>query len=561
MLLPCFAPVPLSDKIEAWRQKVVRQTPEPQVTNRGACDARSSHGMKLRSSATRTVTSHSPHNRHRRPALAEISLPNQPTKRKASNLGSKPKKRQKMPDKGAKKSKLPRPSPIKGQGEAHDDEDYTLEGQGSPTKRGPGRPRKIVPDPREFTVRHQTAKVGLNDAPSLASSDPKPRKSSRSRQSSKSRNTSPEKTPSTPRGRKMDDELKKGDLVTSYLEKCKPPVFLRDVGEISGRYGVPKEVRQLLDLLEDIPTGSTIPPGLRQAYDLDNTPRGSKPAPHNHQYSSLDNDPFPIAEHDYLKNFTTRIMQRAKFSARMDAHEGQWGNIVCRVLNVFDLWPEGDLVESISVQTEPIAPIELRPNTHKAGAAPVVQGQNSKGASTTSGSEGSKDSTLDKMVDWVMALTLSWDNQRYLQKAFATIPEINQHSVNQTRGFTHLSPFWLYLELKKHYQAIDPRIQLAVFAAAGIAKKNYMGWDTMFPTPGITVEGHQWRLYIFFEVKEGNEGEIMMMGPLKIGSTENRIEMWHLLRSLYALVTWGGTQYRQWFEHEIINWAKRTVSS
>lgn len=60
-------------------------------------------------------------------------------------------------------------------------------------------------------------------------------------------------------------------------------------------------------------------------------------------------DPFPTEELSYLKKFTTRIMQRAEFSARMDAHEGQWGNIISRILNVFDLWPEGDLVEPINV--------------------------------------------------------------------------------------------------------------------------------------------------------------------------------------------------------------------
>ncbi|KAI4242961.1 MAG: hypothetical protein LQ352_007138 [Teloschistes flavicans] len=455
--------------------------------------------MNLRSSTSQ--------NRDRRPVLAEISLPNHPTKRKASNHIPNFKKRQKAATKGTTKVTMTKPNASEGQGQAHSGEDDTPEGQGDPPKRRPGRPRKIDSYPQKFSVQHRTSQVVLNDAPSLTSSNPRPDLSSPSRQSSRSRKASPEKIPSTPRrGKSMDDDLKKGDLVPSYLENCDPPVYLKSFGDMQQRFAVPGKARELYDLLDSIPTGATISRGLQQAYDDDaNTPKGSKPAPRDHQYSLPSMDPFPTEELSYLKKFTTRIMQRAEFSARMDAHEGQWGNIISRILNVFDLWPEGDLVEPINVyantvlwQTEPIAPRELRPSTHAAGAAP--QAQDSQDASTITGTEGGKDSTISKMVDWVMALTLSWKDQDYIQDAFSTIVEVNMHSVNQTRGFAHLSPMWLYLELKKHYQAIDPRIQLAVFATAGISKRRIMGWDTSFPTPGITVDGHQWRLYIFFEM-------------------------------------------------------------
>lgn len=60
-------------------------------------------------------------------------------------------------------------------------------------------------------------------------------------------------------------------------------------------------------------------------------------------------DPFPPQELPYLKNFMTRIMQQAEFSAIMDAHEGQWGNIVGRILNAFDLWSEGESIQSINL--------------------------------------------------------------------------------------------------------------------------------------------------------------------------------------------------------------------
>ncbi|KAL9582686.1 MAG: hypothetical protein Q9212_003150 [Teloschistes hypoglaucus] len=557
MLLPCFAPIPPSDKIEAWRQEVVRQPLRPQETNDETCYLQSTHGMKLRSSASRPVASHSLHDRYQRPALAEITPPNHPQKRKASDHRPTQDKRQKRAVKGITKVTMTRPGTSKSQGDVQEDENYNPEEQGHLPKRRPGRPRKNDSNPPKYTVQHRTSRVLLNDAPSLASSDSQSRQSLPSRQSSRSRKASPEKTPSTPRrGKSMDDDLKKGDLVPSYLAKCEPPVHLRSFSDIQQRFPVPVKARQLYDLLDSIPTGATISRGLQQAYDEDaNTPKGSKPAPRDHQYTLPSLDPFPPEELRYLKNFTSRIMQQAEFSAITDAHEGQWGNIVCRILNAFDLWSEGELVQSINVETEPIAPRELRPSAHAAGAAPQASGRDSQAASNTTGTDGGKDSTINKMVDWAMALTLSWKDEDYIQNAFSTIAEVNMHSVNQTRGFAHLSPMWLYLELKKHYQAIDPRIQLAVFAAAGILKRRIMGWDTSFPTPGITVDGHQWRLYIFFEMDE----RIMMMGPLMIGSTESRTGMWHLMRSMYALIKWGATQYRKWFDDVILDWAKRTA--
>lgn len=87
---------------------------------------------------------------------------------------------------------------------------------------------------------------------------------------------------------------------------------------------------------------------IQQAYDEDaNTSKGSKPR--DHQYTLPSMDSFPPEGLRYLKNFTTRIMQEAEFGAITGAHEGQWGNIVCRILNAFDLWSEGESTRSINV--------------------------------------------------------------------------------------------------------------------------------------------------------------------------------------------------------------------
>ncbi|KAL8691871.1 MAG: hypothetical protein Q9218_002998 [Villophora microphyllina] len=107
--------------------------------------------------------------------------------------------------------------------------------------------------------------------------------------------------------------------------------------------------------------------------------------------------------------------------------------------------------------------------------------------------------TINRFVDWAMGLILDVVDEDRVQSAFYNI-EIDKHSLNQTMGFASLCPMWLYLELKRMYQPKDPRIQLGIFASAGILKRNRMGWDISFPTPGITVDGHLWRLYIFYFV-------------------------------------------------------------
>lgn len=218
--------------------------------------------MKLRSSTSRPVTIHSLHDRYQQPVLAPIPLPNHPKKRKASDHRPIQEKRQKRTAKGVTEVTMKKPEPSKGQGDVQENKDYTPERQGHPPKRRPGRPRKNNSNPPTSTVQHRTSKVPLNDAPSLASSDSQSGQSIPLRQSSRSHKTSPEKTPSTPRRSKsMDDDLKKGHLVPSYLAKCEPSVYLRSFGDIQQRFAVPVKARQLYDLLDSIPTGATISRG------------------------------------------------------------------------------------------------------------------------------------------------------------------------------------------------------------------------------------------------------------------------------------------------------------
>ncbi|KAL8661195.1 MAG: hypothetical protein Q9202_005797 [Teloschistes flavicans] len=186
-----------------------------------------------------------------------------------------------------------------------------------------------------------------------------------------------------------------------------------------------------------------------------------------------------------------------------------------------------------------------------AEAAEPSQKLSSKARSNDSGADG-----INKLVDWGMGLKVKDEDQQRIDKGFYRQDPINT-SLNQTLGFASMCPMWLYLELKKKYQTVDPRIQLGIWGSAGIIKKYQMGWDTTFPTPGITVEGHEWELYFFFE----SQNQVMMMGPRGIGSTRSRRGLWQLMRSLYVLVRWAIKDYQQWFDDNILKWADAAASA
>lgn len=160
MLLPCYAPVRPTDKIEAWRQEVGRQTLGSQESGGDeACGIYPGHGMTLQSTTLRATAAAPPLDRSRRSALAEISLPNHPTKRKASNLTSDSKrKRQKTAVQGATKRKMPKSNPpktesSKGKGIAPDEKDYAPNGHGELAQGRRGRKNNANPQKSSFNIR------------------------------------------------------------------------------------------------------------------------------------------------------------------------------------------------------------------------------------------------------------------------------------------------------------------------------------------------------------------------------------------------------------------------
>ena len=106
--------------------------------------------------------------------------------------------------------------------------------------------------------------------------------------------------------------------------------------------------------------------------------------------------------------------------------------------------------------------------------------------------------TVGKMIDYGLTLPLSIEDEDIISAGFATLRHSEQ-SLNQSLSYISDCPLFLNIELKKTQSNRDPQVQLAIWALAGVRKMQHHGWDTSMPMPAISIHGHEWYYYIFFE--------------------------------------------------------------
>lgn len=51
----------------------------------------------------------------------------------------------------------------------------------------------------------------------------------------------------------------------------------------------------------------------------------------------------------------------------------------------------------------------------------------------------------------------------------------------------------------------------------------------------------------------------MMTGPVHMGNTSDLNGLWQIVHRLHILVEWGANEYSQWFQDNIIRWARELV--
>lgn len=147
--------------------------------------------------------------------------------------------------------------------------------------------------------------------------------------------------------------------------------------------------------------------------------------------------------------------------------------------------------EKCSIEPEEIRPVLPNGSTLRAS---LTEGEPSCNARTTT----EDGETVGKMIDYGLMVPLSMEEEDIISAGFATLRH-NEQSLNQSLSYISDCPLFLSIELKKTQSNRDPQVQLAIWALAGLRKMQHHGWDTSMPMPAISIHGHQWYYYIFFE--------------------------------------------------------------
>ncbi|KAG8532420.1 uncharacterized protein KY384_002905 [Bacidia gigantensis] len=371
--------------------------------------------------------------------------------------------------------------------------------------------------------------------------------------------TSQQKTRSpdkSQRGKSLNKICNLQSLDLKNLETALPSVALIDLTAARKKYkaAVPQAVLDLHKELDAVPFG-LVPPKLQSKYKADIvTPEKSKAMP---PHSLFGPTPVPVpldgVRLDVFKEKLDDILAEAAWNQETGAHERQWGNTAAQLLHqVIDWIPRDEHRQVqlwlVNIETSAIEPIELQPSIR--GCSIVNNAQTTQEDTTTASEDGRP---LTRMIDWGVALLPTHDESTLISEKYSQYDHIWLHSLNQTYSFARNLPFCLDIELKKAAQNKDPRVQLAIWAQAGYKKRKMHEWDTTFPMPGIAVDGHDWTLFLFFSVVED---QLVMLGPIDIGSTKNLERGWKLVHSLHILLKWGVTEYRKWYNKEIIGLAE-----
>lgn len=323
---------------------------------------------------------------------------------------------------------------------------------------------------------------------------------------------------------------------------------------------LPEPSAKLYSALSKIPHG-IIPEALKEEYLHD----PSLLALGDHDFLLARDTPYELSRLAPLKIIVDQILREASFNHRMNANERQWGGTVLSWLCGHLMpWSFAHSFRLLNVEQYLIEPNEL--HTKMPNDIPLVY---STGAESTTDNSKEKDTPekvsdakggVRKMVDWCLARALDYKDEDILEKAFATIYP-NECSVNQSLSYISRPPLFLDIEMKRKLQPTDPEVELAIWASGALQKKIHQGWDPRLPMPAITIEGHLWCWYMFVPKLRGNgkSSGLVILGPFPMGSTADLVSIWQIVYRLHTLIKWGTTEYSQWFQEEVMGWARGRI--
>ena len=106
--------------------------------------------------------------------------------------------------------------------------------------------------------------------------------------------------------------------------------------------------------------------------------------------------------------------------------------------------------------------------------------------------------SMAKMVDLSLGLLLTKEEINSVTHQWGRDCLQNEDSLNQSIKFIKTCPLLADIEIKKTNQNRDAGVQMSIWNASAMRKRQYHGWDLSMPMPAIEVNGHIWTLYLYY---------------------------------------------------------------
>jgi len=159
---------------------------------------------------------------------------------------------------------------------------------------------------------------------------------------------------------------------------------------------------------------------------------------------------------------------------------------------------------------------------------------------------------LNKKIDGAMGLHLTFAERCVLDEATYIGPH---PSINAVAGhFQNFTPMYLTIEVKRPNQDKDPLIQLGAWASAEFEKRELEGYSLDMPTLAIEIDGDTWRLWVVEAItdREGAYQSCHFIGPVRMGGTDEVMDVFRILHFLCLCADWGLEEYRKWVDKQIL---------
>lgn len=264
------------------------------------------------------------------------------------------------------------------------------------------------------------------------------------------------------------------------------------------------------------------------------TPAKSRPPLDNNSFALTDH--YTIEELAFVWPTVCHVIKKGDAQRTKNAPESQWCSFI--VAPILDLIHQhhcdvgGDpQLEVLDMSTTFIDPIDLCP-FHDSSEVWRV---------------------LNKRIDFGIGLNISYEQRTTLTKGNYRYnhPQKLGTSINQTSSWANYVPIFLNIEVKRKHVPVDPMIQLGAWVAAEFKKRELEGYDVHMPVFAIELEEDTWNLYIVY-VTRFPPNHLVFMGPESMGDTKSHQGVFKILHVLNGLAEWAKTEYRAWFEREVL---------